>query len=112
MGDQNTLFFLETYFAKLGVVRRKYRFAAASFREFSNQVAQKSRIFVGTKSFPRVSCCGPWQKKKKSSAQNTTLIKKQICFYHWEVTSDNVFSKDGVWGLGIFSCDYSQVVVL
>lgn len=51
------------------------------------------------------------KKKKKSSVQNTTLIKKQIRFYHWEVTSDNVFSKDGVWGLGIFSCSYSQVVV-
>lgn len=53
MGGQNTLFSLESYFAKLGGVRRKYKFAGASFWEFFNQVAQKSGIFVGTnKVFP------------------------------------------------------------
>lgn len=45
MSGQNILFSLESYFPELGGVRRKYKFAGASFWESFNQVAQKSGIF-------------------------------------------------------------------
>lgn len=62
-------------------------------------MAQKSGIFeAANKVFSQgLLLCSV---ARKSSVQNTILIKnKQTYFCHWEVTSDNVFSKEGVWGL-------------